>query len=80
MTNSYLEEIISALKNEKIDIKEANRIVYLLTKLPTEVFGGNIRLKQLILEFLKAEYANDVNLTVIIPCCAKHGQLIHSSC
>ena len=73
MTNSYLEEIINAKKNEKIDIKEANRIVYLLMNLPTEVFSGNARFKQLIREFLKIEYANDVNLSVMIPCCAKHG-------
>ena len=73
MTNTYLEEIINAKKNEKIDTKEANRIVYLLMNLPTDIFSGNLRFKQLIREFLKCEYAGDKNLAVMIPCCAKHG-------
>ena len=79
MINTHLDEIIQAKKNEKLDEKEANRLVYLLMNLPTDVFSGNRRFKQLILEFLRVEYATPVNLSLMIPGCAKHGlSLIYS--
>ncbi len=79
MINTHLDEIIQAKKNEKLDEKEANRLLYLLMNLPTGVFSGNRRFKQLILEFLRVEYATPVNLSLMIPGCAKHGlSLIYS--